>query len=110
MFLWIQVSSTFILEVIDVNELPMKLTLVHTMDSSTPFPEDAPQIVENLPPSTHIGQVIVNDPDNGEEISLQILSASLMFKKEDCIPLTKVCAECHIEVTFLAASIRFERY
>ncbi|XP_061173276.1 protocadherin Fat 4-like [Saccostrea echinata] len=84
-----KISETYQVNVVDVNEAPFDL-LVTSSNGNTKFPENNPVIAENSPTNILIGQVMVQDYDIMDVITMGTTSVQVGLFNQHCLPLAKM--------------------
>ena len=84
-----QVSKSFQINVIDVNEAPFNL-MVTSKNMNTKFPVNQPMILENADKNNLIGQIEVQDYDTNDVVSIRSTSMKISLVNQQCIPSGKV--------------------
>ena len=84
-----QVSKSFQINVIDVNEAPFNL-MVTSKNMNTKFPVNQPMILENADKNNLIGQIEVQDYDTNDVVSMRSTSMKISLVNQQCIPSGKV--------------------
>ncbi|XP_062574138.1 protocadherin Fat 4-like [Saccostrea cucullata] len=82
-------SQTYQINVVDVNEAPFGLQ-VTSSSGNTRFPENKPVIAENSGTHVLIGQVMVQDYDNMDVITMGTTSVQVGLFNQQCLPLAKM--------------------